>query len=279
MELYSVLMSVYMKENPEYFEQSVNSVLEQSYFPDQIVLVCDGPLTDELNQAIDQFSEKYPDLFCIVRLDENQGLGIALAKGLQYCRNELVARMDTDDLCVYGRFEAQVKTMMGNPELSVLGCQIHEFENTPEYITGAREVPLSHEDILKRAAFRNPMNHMSVMFRKSHVIACGNYRSAVGYEDYDLWARMLAKGYLFRNLNQCFCLVRAGSALQKRRGGWQYFINGKKMMDTLKDLQLVNEIQYVKGVCIRFVGNVLVPDTVRGYLFQKLMRKDVHHEA
>ena len=122
---FSVLMSVYVKENPDYLRQSLDSMLNQTALPSQIVLVEDGPLTDELNQVIAEYKEK-TTLIKSVPLKENVGLGKALNIGLQQCDYPLVARMDTDDIAMSTRFAEQLKAFQDDPELSICGC--HELE-------------------------------------------------------------------------------------------------------------------------------------------------------
>ena len=160
---YSVLMSVYVKENAEFFSAAVESMLYQSCPPTQFVLVCDGPLTLALDKVIDGFT--YPDLFRILRLPVNQGLGVALQEGLSACDCELVARMDSDDIALPLRMEHQLAAMNADPGLSVVGGQIAEFTGTMGNIQGYRMVPVSPEKIRQSAARRNPMNHMTVLLR------------------------------------------------------------------------------------------------------------------
>ena len=105
---FSVLMSLYIKEKPEYLRECIESILCQTVLPDEIVIVKDGPLTEELEQVLEEYISKNPTLYTIVPLGKNVGLGLALAEGMHWCRNELVARMDTDDVCRNDRFEKQL---------------------------------------------------------------------------------------------------------------------------------------------------------------------------
>src|SRR5690625_1956681 len=148
-EKYSVLMSVYYDEKPEYFKASIESMVDQSLLPNQIVIVKDGELTEELNEIINKFEVTYPDIFTIVPLKENVGLGLALNEGLKKCRNELVARMDTDDISIKERCELQVHEFLNNDYLTIVGSVINEFDEDPNKVISSRIVPLKHEDILK----------------------------------------------------------------------------------------------------------------------------------
>ena len=132
LEGFSVLMSLYEKEKPEYLKQCMKSILHQTIIPNQIVIVKDGPLTDELEDVLTDYVEQNPKLYTIVSLDTNQGLGLALAEGIRHCRYDLVARMDTDDLSVRTRFERQLKEFRADPGLDICGSHIVEFEDNPE---------------------------------------------------------------------------------------------------------------------------------------------------
>lgn len=185
---YSVLMSVYAKENAAYFSDAVESMLHQSCPPDQFVLVCDGPLTPGLDEAIQRFTaSRDGGLFRVLRLPENVGLGRALQAGLPLCDHDLVARMDSDDLALPLRMEHQLALMAADPELAAVGGQIAEFTGAPDNIQGYRIVPTSPEEVRRGAAGRNPMNHMTVLFRREAVLAAGGYQDLKGFEDYFLW--------------------------------------------------------------------------------------------
>lgn len=219
---YSVLMSVYAKESPDFFEESIKSMLSQTLFPDQIVLVKDGPLTEELDLVIDKFVEQYPTLFTIVTLNENIGLGKALDEGLKYCRNELVARMDTDDISLPNRCKEQVEMFINDPELSLVGTMIDEFYDEPENIVSSRIVPTEHEDIEKFIKRRSPFNHPTVMFKKKAVIDAGGYGKFRRKQDLDLFSRMVNKGFKTANINKSLLLFRSNEDNFKRRKSWSY---------------------------------------------------------
>lgn len=142
---FSVLMSVYYKENPEYLKLSLDSVIKQTVPAAEIVLIKDGPLTKELDDIINQYGDKYAGLFRVFSLEENVGLGKALNYGVQCCKYDLIARMDTDDIAVPNRFELQIKEFIKDNELVLCGAQIAEFEDNPQVINGYRKVPLTQK--------------------------------------------------------------------------------------------------------------------------------------
>ncbi len=273
MESYSVLMSVYCRENPEYFKTAIDSMLTQTVKPSDFVIVCDGKLTDELDSVINEFKSKFPQLFNIVRLNENVGLGLALKAGLEQCKCELVARMDTDDISISNRMEIQLKAFEKNPEVSVIGGQISEFLNNPEEIIDYRLVPLTYDEIYQRAKVRNPMNHVTVVYRKSHIQSVGSYGDLPGFEDYRLWVTLLSEGKKLINIEEVCCNVRVGDGVYKRRGGIGYFKHTWNMEKYLRNKKMISLWQFWKNVSVRFAGTVLCPNFVREFFFKKLMRK------
>ncbi len=275
---YSVLMSVYRKEQPEYLRAAVESMLNQTVPPSDFVIVCDGSLTEELDRVAEDFKHQAPELFQIIRLEENKGLGLALKEGLPYCREELVARMDTDDIAVSDRMEKQLRFLKEHPEISLVGGQIAEFEETPQHITRYRLVPEQQEEILQKLKFSNPVNHVTAVFRKEHVLQAGNYPHHPGFEDYHLWTNMLSLGYLLHNISDTCCFVRADAQMLKRRDGWGYFKNTVKMENLLLKKRMISLWQYLRNIVIRFGATVLLPHNLRGKLFSKLMRTSHNKE-
>lgn len=220
-EKYSVLMSVYEKENPDHVSQSIDSMLSQTLSPDEIVIVKDGNLTEELDRVLQNYQLSYPAIFNIVPLPKNVGLGRALNAGLKKCKNELVARMDTDDISIAERCEIQIQKFIENSELSIVGSNIDEFYDNPDEIVSSRIVPTKHKDILKFSKRRNPFNHPSVMYKKSDVIEQGGYGDFRRNQDLDLFVRMLNNGCFAENINQSLVLFRADKDNLKRRKSWE----------------------------------------------------------
>ncbi|MBE6631285.1 MAG: glycosyltransferase [Ruminococcaceae bacterium] len=272
MEKYSVLMSVYYKEKAEYFKIAIDSMLSQTLPPDDFVIVCDGPLTEELENLIAYYCEKYPEQFNICCIPINGGLGPALNKGLGLCKNGIVARMDTDDISLPQRMEKQIGFLMEHPEISVVGGQISEFSSDPEDILGYRRVPLIHEEITKRAETRNPMNHVTTVFRKEHVENVGSYKAFRGFEDYHLWVRMLRSGYKFANISDVCCNVRTPVDMYRRRGGFSYFKDTLKMEKFLLKTKTISIFRFISNISIRFVSSCLLDPKIRGKLFMRYMR-------
>lgn len=222
MENYSVLMSVYFKEKPENLRQSAESIFSQTVPTNDFVLMCDGPLTEELDGVISELRERYGDVLHVVRLEENCGLGIALNRGLQECRNELIARMDSDDIALANRCELQLNKFAEDPDLAIVGGAIDEFEGTPFNVISHKSMPEEYKDVLRYARIRNPFNHPTVMFRRSVILEAGGYPNNILHEDYALWGNLLINGVKGCNLPQTLCFMRVDGGLYERRGGLQY---------------------------------------------------------
>lgn len=269
--MFSVLLSVYWKEQPAYLQQSLDSIFTQTLMPDEVVLVKDGLLTEELDEVIEDYCRKYP-ILKIVPLVQNQGLGKALNEGLKHCSYDLVARMDTDDIAKPNRFEKQVKVFEEHPELDVVGAWIEEFEGEVKNITSIRKLPESSIAIRKYAKLRNPINHPVVMFRKNAVIAAGSYQHFPLFEDYYLWVRMLLNGAQFYNIQESLLYFRLSPDMFKRRGGWKYAQDEFKFQCKLLSLGFIGYFQFMKNASIRFISR-MIPNEVRGLLYKKILRK------
>ena len=231
MEKYSVLMSLYKKEKPEYFSLAVDSMLNQTVKPDEIVIVKDGPLTEELDALLDEYCQKYPELIHIVANEINIGLGLALNRGLKTCQNELVARMDTDDVSKPERCEKQLKRFTEKQELAIVGAHIDEFQGVIENVVSSRKVPCSSDEIYEFAKRRSAFNHPVVMYKKSKVLEQGGYSNLRRNQDVDLFGRMLFAGCKAENIDEALLWFRSNDELAKRRKSWE---NTKSYIDTIK---------------------------------------------
>jgi len=219
---FSVLLPAYSGDDHAELNLALESCFKQSLVPDEVLVVEDGPLTDSIKATLDDWQDRHADTLNRHALPENTGLGNALREGVQACRHELIARSDADDVNVRGRFERQVTYLAEYPEVDVVGGYIAEFEDDPKAPVTVREVPTKHEAIQRKARFRSPMNHGTVLFRKEAVLDAGNYRAVTRMEDYDLWVRMFLAGARFANVPEILVKVRAGPEMAIRRGGLEY---------------------------------------------------------
>ncbi|MFQ0834067.1 glycosyltransferase [Citrobacter gillenii] len=217
---FSVLMSLYKNESPDFLNDCFISLREQSLPASEIILVIDGPVGSALEKIIYKWSDILP--LKIIRLKDNMGLGYALNEGISYCTNEIIIRMDTDDICQRERFKIIVNYMDKNNSIGLIGTFIDEFIDEPTNIVSTRKVPLNREEIVNHARYRNPFNHMSVAFKKSVVDSAGGYHHHLYMEDYNLWLRVIASGVNVCNLDQSLILARIGHSMLTRRKGWKY---------------------------------------------------------
>lgn len=273
-ERFSVLMSLYYKEKPEYFRACMDSVLEQTVLADEIVIVKDGPLTDELERTLDYYVNQNRQLYTIVPLETNRGLGMALAEGILHCRNELVARMDTDDIAVRDRFEKQLAEFCKDPELDICGGQIAEFEDSPDRIVARRMVPLDDAAIKKYQKRRDAFNHMTVMYKKSAVLKAGNYQSALLMEDTLLWVNMIMSGAKCMNVNDDLVYARIGKGMYERRGGFSYFKKYREGRRKVRETGYISWNDYYVTLTAQFIV-ALIPPAVRGMVFKQLLHRDI----
>jgi glycosyltransferase involved in cell wall biosynthesis len=268
---FSVLLSVYDKENPNYLRQSLDSVFSQTVRAAQVVLVEDGPLTPELDSLLEEYKRKYPELE-LVPLSENKGLGPALAEGMLHCRYELVARMDTDDIARQDRFEKQLEAFKENPALDVCGSHILEFEDEVDHIVTQRKVPLTDAEIKEYQKKRDGLNHVTVMFKKAAVLKAGNYPSCPSMEDSLLWVNMFKNGATAMNIDDYLVYVRIGKEMFDRRGGWAYYKKYKQARKRVYDTGYISWWDYEYTLLVQ-LAVALMPNKLRGFVFKRLLHR------
>lgn len=264
---YSVLMSLYKKENPGYLKSSIDSMLNQSVKPDEIVMVEDGPLTPELYAVLDS----YPILHR-VRNKTNLGLGLALNAGLKECRNELVARMDTDDCSKPERCEKQLARFLEKPYLSIVGSHIDEFVDDISNVISQRIVPTTSDDIYNFAKKRSAFNHPTVMYSKTAVLENNGYSDLKRNQDVDLFGRMQFEGYKAENIDEALLWFRSSDELAKRRKSWQ---NTWSYIATIRKFWKMGYSSFADYVMVGIAqtGMYLMPVKVQNFVYKKFLRK------
>lgn len=272
---FSVAISVYKSDNPIFFDRALNSITEnQTITPNEIVLVVDGSVSDSLNEVISKYENKY-DIFKIIRLKKNGGLGNALKIAVENATFELIARMDSDDVSLPTRFEEQLRYFQVNPEIDIVGGNITEFIGEENNIIGQRLVPVSNEAIREYMKERCAMNHVSVMYKKTAVQNAGGYQGWFWNEDYYLWIRMWLNGAIFANTGSVLVNVRVGEEMYQRRGGSKYFESEKGLQDYMLKNKMINHSTYIKNVAKRLIIQKLMPNKLRGWVFRTFARKKV----
>lgn len=267
---YSVLMTVYKNDNPQYFKLALNSMINQTKKPNEIVLVNDGPIPKTLQNIIDELN--FDNIINQIELKENVGLGLALNEGLKVCKNELIARMDSDDISLPERCAKQVKEFEKNNKLDIVGLQVKEFSGDVENIVGERKVPTSNEEIYKFSKTRDPFNHPTVMYKKSKVIQAGCYGNYRKNQDTALWIEMLKKNAVCLNLNDDLFRFRFDENTYKKRKNW---LNTKLLIQIRKKayhsgFNTFREYMYI--VCAQ-LGIYIMPTGFQKFLYKHFLRR------
>ena len=269
-ESLSVLMSTYMCDNVDHLRKAFISLTQQTLKADEIILVEDGPISVENSALIEEFRDQLN--ITSIKLPQNVGLGIALMHGVLQCKSAIIARMDTDDIALPTRFAKQYELLVTHPEIAIVGGHIAEFDANPDQPLHVRKTKISHNEIIRAAWFRTPFNHMTVMFRKDAIIAAGNYRHIPGFEDYDLWVRLISSGYICHNLDDVLVLARVGNGLINRRSGWRYAINEFKAVYGFKKHGVIPLPALYLNIGSRLFLRIL-PKMLLRKVYQKLRSK------
>lgn len=269
---YSVLMSVYSGESPDNLRSSVLSMLHQTVHPDQFVIVCDGPLGDDLDAVLSDFvNADEAGLFDVVRLPKNVGLGRALSAGLEECRNEYVARMDSDDIAFPNRCELQLDAVVVH-KLQLISGYVLEFAGDTSNVISMRKVPATQEEIVEFSKKRNPFNHPCVMFEKAAVLKAGGYQDLYRLEDYYLWVRMLAGGCRAANVPQPILYMRSDEGMYSRRGGVAYGASQVKLLKYMRSTGYIGPWDFALMSVVRFALSIM-PTVLRRVIYGKVARE------
>ena len=267
---YSVLMAVYGKENPEFLRQSIESMLNQTLPFSDFVLVCDGPLSHELNEVITWAQKQMGEKLQLIRLKENKGLGNALHVGVPRCRCSVIARMDSDDISRPDRCERQFRIIERDGYDQVSGT-LQEFSRKPGDMDRLRVLPRTSEEILQYAKKRNPFNHPCMMFRREAVLHAGNYQDFPGFEDYYLWVRMLRKGCKGYNVQEVILDMRTGNGMYDRRGGREYLHWVLRFQRYLYCKKFITRKEYIKNCLVRTTVG-MIPGGAREKFYHLFLR-------
>ncbi len=269
---FSVCMSVYERDRAEYFGIAVESIYHrQTLKPDEIVLVVDGPVPEDIMSEVSRLEHEIPVLKVICK-KKNEGHAVARQTAIDAATHEIIAIMDSDDISKENRFELQMNYLQRHPDVAVVGGQIMEFTGEGK-IVGRRNVPVDDNDIKRYMKSRCPMNHMTVMFRKSMINNIGGYIDWYCEEDYYLWIRMALAGYTFANMEEVLVDVRVDDNLYGRRGGWRYFRSELRIQRFMRDNGMINIMRMWVNVMVRFVTQVLMPKKFRALMFKSLFRQ------
>ncbi|WP_367987889.1 glycosyltransferase [Vibrio sp. NTOU-M3] len=246
---FCVLMSVYEKDNENYLNEALESLLSQTVKANEVIMIADGPLKDGQISIINKFKKILN--IRIINLDENKGLAHALKIGVESSNYEWIARMDSDDICYPERFALQTEYLKLNPSIDIVGGNITEFQIKGKTIS-KRLVKENHEKIIEFSKFFSPMNHVTVMFRKSAVLNAGNYNQKYTMmEDYPLWMAMISNGAQFHNIQRPLVDVRV-EGLSSRRKGLKYAKTEANMLIDFYKKKYIKLHHLIINLTIRF---------------------------
>ncbi|EMQ2211346.1 glycosyltransferase [Escherichia coli] len=266
----SVLLSLYIHESPNFLDDCLASLYKQSRFPDEVVIVFDGPVTNELHDCVDKWSKYLP--IVTIELDKNVGLGQALNVGLKTCSYNYVFRMDTDDICHPERLSQQLSFFKNNPDVGLLSCAVGEFKHSVKDIYAWRRLPLKHDEIIRFSKKRSPFNHMAVAFKKELVLNAGGYQNEYLYEDYSLWIRMIQNGVITANLPETLVYARTGNGMAARRSGLKYAKSEYFAQVKFYKMGYLSFLELLRNLAIRLPLR-LVPVSLLSLLYSTVLRK------
>ena len=247
---FSVLMAVYAKDTPAHLGCALDSIwANQSVRPDQIVVVGDGPITDETAAVLATWQGMLGARFEVLMLPQNRGLGGALNKGLPLCQHELVARMDADDRSTPDRFSRQIAFMQAHPYLAASSAWIAECDAKLTKILGHRCPPTTPDALQRYARLRNPLNHPAAIFRKSAVMALGGYPE-IACEDYALWSLMLRRGGRIAIQPEVLLHMRTGTEHLHRRGP-AFFRGELALLKYQRQIGFLSRFETIRNALLR----------------------------
>ena len=270
---YSVLMSVYKNDDPDFLKIALESIYDrQTVKPDEIVVVFDGVLNDRLYAVLDEFKTGKESVVKYYPQEINHGLGEALRIGAKYCTGDYILRMDSDDISDTYRFEKQILYVENHPDIDVLGTDIAEFNNNIKEQMRVRSCPEKHDDIVKMGKHRNPMNHVTVCMKKSALEKSGGYKTLLLLEDYYLWLNMIANGCKLANMHESLVYVRVGNGFDSKRGSNERIIGWKVLQKYMLDHNMINKREALFNM-VYIWGFVKTPPQIKKVIYSNLLRK------
>ncbi len=268
---YSVLMAVYANDDVSWFEEAVASMAEQTWKPQEMIIMQDGPVGEAMLRAEEKCAKLYPGLIRVVTLPQNVGLGEAMRLGVYECQNEWIARMDADDIADPRRCEIELE-MAQKMQADIVGCDCVEFYGDITTPTARRVFPESHEELVFFSRRKCPFCHPAVMMKKSVVLKAGNYRKVFPHDDYDLFVRILASGAKGYTVKQLLYYIRVSPEFYKRRGGVKYMQSLLGFNVEMLKSGWMTPVDFF----VRSCGNILfsvVPKQLRGWMYRRFLRK------
>ena len=271
---YSVLMSVYKNDDPDFLKIALESIYDkQTHKPDEVVVVFDGPLKEQLYDVLNAFQKGREDVVKYYPQEVNHGLGEALRIGSELCTGDYILRMDSDDISDARRFEKQIAYVEAHPEVDAVGSDIAEFNEDPtKEDMRTRICPARHEDIVRMCKKRNPMNHVTACIKRSSLMKAGGYQTLLLLEDYLLWINMIVAGCKLANINESLVYVRVGNGFDGKRGSRERIVGWSKLQEIMLKHGMINHVEAIMNkLYIRAI--VKTPVELKKWLYNKVLRK------
>ena len=271
---YSVLMSVYKNDDPDFLKIALESIYDkQTHKPDEVVVVFDGPLKEQLYDVLNAFQKGREDVVKYYPQEVNHGLGEALRIGSELCTGDYILRMDSDDISDARRFEKQIAYVEAHPEVDAVGSDIAEFNEDPtKEDMRTRICPARHEDIVRMCKKRNPMNHVTACIKRSSLMKAGGYQTLLLLEDYLLWINMIVAGCKLANINESLVYVRVGNGFDGKRGSKERIIGWSKLQEIMLRHHMINPLEAIMNkIYIRVFVNT--PVGLKKWLYNTILRK------
>jgi len=272
MKDFSVLITIYNKENPVYFKEALDSIIKQTLMPSEVVVVKDGPLTKELDDVLEYFTKAHPNLFTTLVFDKQIGRGEALRRGVERSKFGIIAIMDSDDISCSDRFKKEADFLENNRGIDIVGSFAFEFMDKESNIWGRRNLPTRHEDIVRFAKKRMPVNHVTIMFKKDAILRAGNYENLFGFEDYYLMVRAIKSWSKLANMPEYLAKVRISDEMFKRRGGFKYLFNEIKAQEKFLAIGFLSYREFLSNIFMKSVIR-LIPNFARKRFYKIFLRK------
>lgn len=267
----SVLISVYRKDSPIFFEYCLASFDDLEPCSFEIILVEDGDVTTELREVISRFSQLLP--IKSLKLQTNSGLANALNEGLKLCTGDYVARMDADDILLPDRLSCQTEFMRNNLDVDLCGAwaiEIDENNSSGE----VRKMPTDHDAIVD-SLWSNPFIHPAVMFKREKLLQIGGYDASLRRrQDYELWFRCAKNGFKFANIPKPLILYRFVAGTHKKQTiglAWEQAMIG------FKGASLLRMPIWKRLACFVPFFRSLLPTKLQHWLYVTLKRFDPRH--
>ena len=274
MEDISICMPIYYKESAETIRRCFDSLMKQTILPKQIVCALDDPSEPEVEECLKEIKETIEPELVMCYCERGRGLGAVLRTGVEHCTCSYIARMDVDDIALPERLEKEKAFLDSHPDVDVVGSNIAEFEDSVDKVIAYRIVPEKDEECKRMLKRRDPINHMTAMYRRGSILKAGNYAADMkSCEDTYLWTAFYQHGLRFANIQENLVLVHGGGEMYQRRGGKKAYAFVKKAIMFKKEVGLIKGAEALFQKTANYVILVAMPNSFRRFVYERILRK------